>query len=114
MSGSDSLAIHTPRRSREDRCLSSLEKLCSSETELSEDQADDLHVSLRDQLQHLKDLIADGERQSGRTTFVNGNEKGGICKTPGDWQYTKLVAQVADELERYFQCVPSETYLHLS
>lgn len=68
---------------------------------------DDVPAQLDDALEQLEYIMETGQRQSGRTSFVNTNEMGGVAQTEGDRAFSKFVANLADSLSKYFRCVRS-------
>lgn len=85
-------------RSRDDRCLSFL--LSASDIFSTAAVAP---LQLDAALADLKDLMNNGQRQAGRTSFVNANEMGGIAQTAGDKAFTRLASDLAANLSKYFR-----------
>jgi hypothetical protein len=60
-------------------------------------------AKLDEALQELESLMQHGQRQAGRTSFVNDNEIGGIARTDGDKAYSNFAAGLAASLTKYFK-----------
>ena len=65
--------------------------------------AGQIPANLDKALDELEHLIKHGQRQAGRTSFVNNNEIGGVAQTEGDKAYSRFAAGLAADLSKYFR-----------
>lgn len=93
-----SISCRNLRNARDDVVISFLRRI--QETFASSDV--DI-LDLRKTLNELEDLVEGGTRQAGLTRLVNGNIQGSVAKSDGDKQFTALVKDVSERLDKYFK-----------